>query len=348
MDVFQATLKKRETYKVKLEFSLLWESAMGIAAITNKPIIDSLDKEASYWFNLKKDFSKSLEINLKIVEQNNTWKTILQLLHQKKFTKIDEFTKFILELSDESLRFLSLPYLGNEFQEERRKAARGIEDSKQKLMDIGKDNPFFSNYIKYICEVDLKFLKNHLVTVMNDWYSTVVKPDEIRLNKILKSDYLSKENLLEKTTPEKLVKLATGGVSYTPEPSVNQVLLIPQFIYRPWNIEADIENTKIFYYPVSNESINPKDIYTPNYFLVQKYKALGDEVRLKIVKFLFEKERSLQELTDQFDIAKSTVHHHLKLLKAAKLVRAENNKYYINGDSLKNLYDDLKIYLDFK
>ena len=51
-----------------------------------------------------------------------------------------------------------------------------------------------------------------------------------------------------------------------------------------------------------------------------KHKALGDEARLRIVKMLFEKERTLQEITERLQLGKSTVHHHLKLLRAAKLV----------------------------
>ena len=47
-----------------------------------------------------------------------------------------------------------------------------------------------------------------------------------------------------------------------------------------------------------------------------KHKALGDEARLRIVKMLFEKERTLQEITERLQLGKSTVHHHLKLLRA--------------------------------
>lgn len=32
-----------------------------------------------------------------------------------------------------------------------------------------------------------------------------------------------------------------------------------------WNIEADIEDTKVFHYPVANESIHPEDPYEPNF-----------------------------------------------------------------------------------
>ena len=70
----------------------------------------------------------------------------------------------------------------------------------------------------------------------------------------------------------------------------------------------------MFHYPIANESIPPEDTYTPSYFLVLKHKALGDEARLRIVKILFEKERTLQEITERLQLGKSTIHHHLKLL----------------------------------
>lgn len=39
-------------------------------------------------------------------------------------------------------------------------------------------------------------------------------------------------------------------------------------MYRLWNIEVDIEDMKVFYYLVVNESIYFEDLYELNYFLV--------------------------------------------------------------------------------
>jgi hypothetical protein len=154
-----------------------------------------------------------------------------------------------------------------------------------------------------------------------------------------------KIEMKEKMSPEEIVQWATGGVNYLPEPSVHKVLLIPQYIYRPWNIEADIEGTKVFYYPVANESISPNDRYMPNNFLVQKHKALGDEVRLRIVKMLSEVDRSLQDITEHLDMGKSTVHHHLKILRAAKIVEIKESKYSLKANVLELLFKELDRYL---
>lgn len=44
---------------------------------------------------------------------------------------------------------------------------------------------------------------------------------------------------------------------------------------------------------------------------------------------LFEKERTLQEITERLQLGKSTVHHHLKLLRSAKLVDIHDGKYVL-------------------
>ena len=48
---------------------------------------------------------------------------------------------------------------------------------------------------------------------------------------------------------------------------------------------------------------------------------------------LFEKERTLQEITERLQLGKSTVHHHLKLLRAAKLVDIHDGKYVLRKKS---------------
>ncbi|MDR4421268.1 ArsR/SmtB family transcription factor, partial [Bacillus paranthracis] len=110
--------------------------------------------------------------------------------------------------------------------------------------------------------------------------------------------------------------------------------------------EADVEDTKVLHDPVANESIHPEDPYEPNYFLVQKHKALGDEARLRIVKMLFEKERTLQEITERLQLGKSTIHHHLKLLRAAKLVDIHDGKYVLRKKAVQLLAKELDAFLN--
>lgn len=102
----------------------------------------------------------------------------------------------------------------------------------------------------------------------------------------------------------------------------------------------------MFHYPVASESIHPEDPYEPSYFLVHKHKALGDEARLRIVKLLFEQERTLQEITERLQLGKSTVHHHLKLLRSAKLVDIHDGKYVLRKKAVQSLAKELEAFLN--
>lgn len=345
MEILQATGRKRETYEVHFTYSTLWECALGIAAVTNSRLLNTLEKPASYWKELRGSFSENLNHHLDYVEKNNTWKALLQLLHQHESNTLNEFCTNVNLLQGTKFKFACLPYIGENFQLIREKAATGNESAIIELQRITSDNAFFPQYIEFISKTDPQKLKDHLIEVMTLWYEAVLRPELERTTRILQTDYESKKHMKEKMSSEELVQWATGGINYLPEPSVHKVLLIPQYVYRPWVIEADIEDTKVFYYPVANESLSPHDKYMPNNFLVLKHKALGEEIRLRIVKLLSEKDYSLQELTEQLNIGKTTIHHHLKILRAAKLVEIIEGKYSLKANALELLFKELEQYI---
>lgn len=346
MEVFHVTSRKRETYNVQMKYSILFECALGIAAITHKRLIDTLEKTQSEWEEIRQSLSIEMREHLQFVEENNTWKALLQLLYEGDFQDLSQFIANIDSLSEEDLKYICLPFLGEVYEEKRRLAVSGEASVINELKELTHDHQFFSTYIEFVCNVDVRELKTHLIAVMTGWYDSVVKKEAEEIVSILQRDYEAKNEMNKKMQPEEFVEWATGGVTYMPEPSVHHVLLIPQITYRPWNIEADIEDTKVFHYPVANESIHPEDPYEPSYFLVHKHKALGDEARLRIVKLLFEQERTLQDITERLQLGKSTVHHHLKLLRSAKLVDIHDGKYVLRKKALQSLAKELDAFLN--
>ncbi|ETT76362.1 ArsR/SmtB family transcription factor [Bacillus mycoides] len=346
MEVFHVTSRKRETYNVQMKYSILFECALGIAAVTHKRLIDTLEKSQSEWEKIRQSLSVEMREHLQFVEENNTWKALLQLLYEGDFQDLSQFIANIDSLSEEDLKYICLPFLGEAYQAKRRLAASGEVSVIHELKELTHDHQFFSTYIEFVCHADVRELKTHLIAVMTGWYDSVVKKEAEEIVSILQRDYEAKNEMNKKMKPEEFVEWATGGVTYMPEPSVHHVLLIPQITYRPWNIEADIEDTKVFHYPVANESIHPEDPYEPSYFLVYKHKALGDEARLRIVKLLFEQERTLQEITERLQLGKSTVHHHLKLLRSAKLVDIQDGKYVLRKKAVQSLAKELDAFLN--
>ncbi|MEC5424006.1 metalloregulator ArsR/SmtB family transcription factor [Virgibacillus sp. C22-A2] len=348
MDIISTTSRKRETYEIEIKYSPLWEAALGIAAITNTPLLDSMERPIVYWKETRDNLSKELQEHLDYAEKNNTWKSLLQLLHEKDFSTLEEFTSYIHDLSENKLKFICIPFTGNANQSLREQAANGNSEALLRLQEQTSENPFFPAYIEFICKAEARQLKSHLIEVMTDWFEQVIEPTIEKLEKILQTDTQSKARAKEKMSSEVFVEWATGGINYAPEPSIQKVLLIPHYIYRPWNVVADIEDTKVFYYPIANESVDPQDKDLPNNFLLLKHKALGDEVRMRIVKYLFERDRTLQDITEKLEMGKSTIHHHLKILRSAQLVEVNQSKYVLKKKAIESLANELDLYLHLR
>lgn len=82
---------KRSSYQVELYNSLLFESALGIAAATYPKLHAALDKPQSYWQHLRTSTSLELRRELDFCQRQQTWKMLLQLLHAQNFATAEDF-----------------------------------------------------------------------------------------------------------------------------------------------------------------------------------------------------------------------------------------------------------------
>src|SRR5262245_30354282 len=121
--------------------------------------------------------------------------------------------------------------------------------------------------------------------------------------------------------PSLLVENATNGVTFTMLPEVAGIILVPSIVTRPWvTITETASRHRVFCYPVAEEHLMADPDAPPSY-LVGVYRALGDERRLRLMRILGEGPISLADVTARMGLAKSTVHHHLSILRQAGLVR---------------------------
>jgi len=136
---------------------------------------------------------------------------------------------------------------------------------------------------------------------------------------ILERDAQHKRAMAETMTPPRLVEIATNGITFEHQPEVDGIVLIPSVIIRPWVTIGSHDRQRIFCYPVAEEHLTA-DPDSPPTHLVEVYKALGDKRRLRLLRILAEGPISLADLTERIGLAKSTVHHHLSILRQAGLV----------------------------
>jgi len=70
--------------------------------------------------------------------------------------------------------------------------------------------------------------------------------------------------------------------------------------------------------------------------LAEMFRLLGEPNRLSLVYACLEQARSVQDLAEDADISMSLASHHLRLLRAARLLRAERRGkqvFYVTADA---------------
>ena len=127
--------------------------------------------------------------------------------------------------------------------------------------------------------------------------------------------------LARRLDPEPLIETVTNGIAFRIDGGIEEIVLIPSLMIRPWNLMFGFEKAQYFVYSASDEAVNA-DPNTPPSWMVGMFKSLGDERRLRLLRRLGDGPAGLGELAEVVDLAKSTTHHHLRLLRAAGLVKA--------------------------
>jgi DNA-binding transcriptional ArsR family regulator len=205
-------------------------------------------------------------------------------------------------------------------------AAEGDEEAQQQVLrtSFPEDN-CRQTFLRHLFTQDPIETKQQLLDILESGYERVFRDLEPQIMPIIERDAEAKRALSQAISLERLVEVATNGFELVPEPGLRKVVLIPSYVERPWNHPTEYQDAKVFIYPVADESI-AEDTSTPPLRLVRLIKALADERRLRILKMLMTGSYTLQEIADDFGAAKTTMHHHLAILRAAGLVLVQSDE----------------------
>jgi DNA-binding transcriptional ArsR family regulator len=147
--------------------------------------------------------------------------------------------------------------------------------------------------------------------------------------------------------PQALIEEVTNGILVEPPAEPMTVTLIPQFHERPYNTDAPEQGGVIILYPADIVA-SADDLPSPA--LLRLTRALSDESRLRMLRFVADGPRTLTEVARFTGLTQPTVHHHLVQLRAAGLVRvhfvvATPSRYSLRPHALEQLSDQLGRYL---
>jgi DNA-binding transcriptional ArsR family regulator len=284
---------------------------------------------------------------------NQVWEHLLSLVYDCPEPR--DVPTFLSLLEQPDALEIRLYLLGYYVREHRRvtppdvifQAAQGDLAAQKHLLKTSFPNDAdWQKTLRWLLALDIEATKRVLVDILHRWYDEVFCQQEPRILPILVRDGEAKCALQASMSAEQLIEAATGW-EYVPEPGIRRVVLIPSYVLRPWSTSGERADTRIFCYPVADESMTAERD-TPPARLVRLVKALADERRLRVVKRLAAGSYTLQEIADEFGVAKTTMQHHLTALRQASLVRMRmsDHRYSLRAEVLESVGDLLGDYVN--
>jgi len=204
----------------------------------------------------------------------------------------------------------------------------------------------WTDYLRRVLDLDGANFREELVGILTEWNERVWQPESLTIMPILERDTEAKRELQRDLPPDQFITTATNGVEFAPRPGINRVVLVPSFVNRPMVTYYEFGEVMLILYPVADESVSG-DVDAPPLRLVRLSKALGDEKRLRVLRALADGEKTLMDLAEMFGVAKTTMHHHMIVLRSAGLISVGvgSKRYRLRHDAVPDLGALLSGYL---
>lgn len=196
---------------------------------------------------------------------------------------------------------------------------------------------------------DFAAWRDRTVEVLRVWDSSYFHQLDPAILNGLREESLALAKRLGSAPALDLIEQVTYGLCIEPTPAVQTVTLVPQYHERPYNHDFLEQGNLVILYPADVLLPDPQ---LPPPRLLRLTRALGDDSRLRILRFLSGGSRSLTEVARFAGLSQPTVHHHLAQLRAAGLVQVQfapgvptPNRYCLRPHALEQLARQLGTYL---
>lgn len=251
----------------------------------------------------------------------STWLAISSLLITAPHPHDPENVyKWLASIDDQRLRRWILGYAASEEDESLiEKASQGDIDAVRALMgEKAEQKPGFVEHM--ISLVETAGLPRRFAEILTRFREEVFVEYEEEFGSAIARAAAARKAIGSRDDAKAVIENATSGIEFDIPLGVRRVVLIPSVVTRPLSLIDGHRGTLLVYYAIADEFMD-SDPEAPPPWLLRTYKALSDERRLRILRRLSEGETTLDELTEMLDLSKSTVHHHMSILRGAGLIR---------------------------
>jgi DNA-binding transcriptional ArsR family regulator len=203
--------------------------------------------------------------------------------------------------------------------------------------------------IERLLDTDPAATKAAIAAIVADWAERVFprfSPDAVVA---IERDAAARERQLATESGEAVLAAATTGLEFRASPWVAEIVIVPTVALRPFIIPTELDRTAVFLYSVADEAFDV-DPAAPPRRLVKVAAALGDELRLRVLHVLRDEQLSASEIAERLDVDRTSLHHHLGILRSAGLLTIRDEgvrgwRYALRDDGLEEVGPALRSYL---
>jgi DNA-binding transcriptional ArsR family regulator len=182
------------------------------------------------------------------------------------------------------------------------------------------DDAPWQKAVRHILRVDGERLREELLHVLQRWHDVGFGPEEEEIHSILERELARVKATGRGEKRHVLLDRVTDNMRWAIDASQRDVLLAPSYVARPFIYYVEHRGTTLILFPVSDDSISG-DGFGPSARLVQLAKALGDEGRVRVLHALRERDMTTSELVELLGVPRTTLWHHVLILRGAGLIR---------------------------
>jgi len=285
---------------------------------------DSYDVGRDWFVRARRSASPSLKAAIKklVGRTGPRWFLLLGLVHEVGGQR--DVASLLAHLRKTPARDVLLALLGGHLprlrlEEGRRLVAQALAGNLNAAAEVAaRSMPAERRTVEQLSGLGPASAKALTLEVLERWDDEVFAVGRDKWSALLQADALATQQVSTRLTLQELIDHATHGIRYEGEAGIDRVLLVPSLVSRPWIVICEWDSTKIFCYPgkpgVAARGEQQRE-------MIRIYRALGDETRLRILREVAGGDRRIADLAHSLGLAKSTIHSHLAILRAAGLVR---------------------------
>lgn len=328
--------ERRPSLTVGVDVSPTYDLLITLWLLEGAEDIETFDLGAEWFDEVREAMSDELKGELGEVSSSGgaTWVVLLGLVHNTPEPHdLDSFFDWLEAADGVDLRKAFLSMKCHDLPDEKLEAAaRGDAEAIAEAIAEASEHERWRTNLTELIAIPSDELGPRLARALRRFRDEAYSQPEKQFSEPIARDSAAKSALIPTTSATRMIELSTNGVEYEVPSHVRTLLLAPSVVIRPWSLLTEDNTTYVLCYPVADEFLST-DPDSPPQSLVNAYKALSDDRRLRILHRLSTGDATLQDLADHLDVAKSTVHHHIGLLRAAGLVRVK-----VQGGKEQSLY----------